>query len=230
MSDDRLIVGLDLPNAIEALHLTKTLGDSVGFYKIGLGMLTGGGLALANELKSEEKRIFLDMKLFDISATIERAVRGLCAFDLDFLTVHGDPQVVRAAIAGRGASPTRILAVTILTSLDRADLDACLIKLGTIPDLVVERAALAFEAGADGVIASPQEAAAIRALPQATGKLIITPGVRRAGSAPGDQKRIATPAEALRAGADHLVIARPIWAAPDPKAAAEAILAEIATA
>jgi orotidine-5'-phosphate decarboxylase len=191
-------------------------------------MLTGGGLGLALELKDMGKRVFLDMKLFDISATVTAAVRGLAGFGLDFLTVHGDPHVVRAAVEGRGAAPTRILAVTILTSLDRADLDAALMVPGRIEDLVVERAARAFEAGADGVIASPHEAAAIRALPSARGKLIVTPGIRPSGSAPGDQKRIATPADALRAGADHLVVARPVWAAPDPRAAARAILREMA--
>ncbi len=227
-ADDRLIVGLDLPNALAGMELVRTLGEDVSFYKIGLGMLTGGGLALAIELKDMGKRVFLDMKLFDISATVTAAVRGLAAFGLDFLTVHGDPHVVRAAVEGRGTAPTRILAVTILTSLDRADLDAALIAPGRIEDLVVERANRAFEAGADGVIASPHEAAAIRALPSARGKLIVTPGIRPAGSAPGDQKRIATPADALRAGADHLVVARPIWAADDPRAAARAILREMA--
>jgi orotidine-5'-phosphate decarboxylase len=124
MSDDRLIVALDLPDVLQALALAENLGDAVGFYKIGLGMLTGGGLALANELKAEHgKRIFLDMKLFDIGATIEAAVRGLSRFDLDFLTVHGDPHVVRAARTGVAGSNLKILAVTILTSLDRADLD-----------------------------------------------------------------------------------------------------------
>ncbi|WP_424932693.1 orotidine-5'-phosphate decarboxylase [Amaricoccus macauensis] len=226
-SDDRLIVGLDLPHAPAALDLVETLGDAVSFYKVGLGMLTGGGLGLANELKGQGKRVFLDMKLFDISATVEAAVRGLAQFGLDFLTVHGDPHVVRAAVKGRGDGPTKILAVTILTSLDRDDLDDALIRGGAIPDLVVERARRAFEAGADGVIASPQEAAAIRALPEAKGRLIITPGVRPAGAALGDQKRVATPAEALKAGADHLVIARPIWAAPDPRASALSILEEI---
>lgn len=227
-SDDRLIVGLDLPHAPAALELVERLGDAVTFYKIGLGLLTGGGLALANELKGQGKRVFLDMKLFDISATVEAATRGLAQFGLDFLTVHGDPHVVRAAVAGRGAAPTKILAVTILTSLDRSDLDDALIRDGEIPDLVTERARRAFLAGADGVIASPREAAAIRALPEAEGKLIVTPGVRPAGAALGDQKRVATPAEALRAGADHLVIARPVWAAPDPRASALAILEEIA--
>lgn len=229
MSDDRLIVALDLPNALEGLHLTERLGEDVGFYKIGLGMLTGGGLALANELKQEHgKRVFLDMKLFDIGATVENAVRGLAQFDLDFLTVHGDPQVVRAAKQGAAGSGLRILAVTVLTSLDRADLDAALIKPGDIKDIVTERAERAFEAGADGVIASPHEAAMIRALPGAEDRLIVTPGVRPSGSAPGDQKRIATPAQALAQGADHIVVGRPIWAAEDPAAAARAILDEIA--
>jgi len=229
MSDDRLIVGLDVPNAMAGLELANRIGDAVGFYKIGLGMLTGGGLALANELKQEHgKRIFLDMKLFDISATVEAAVRGLAQFDLDFLTVHGDPHVIRAAKEGAAESGLKILGVTILTSLDRADLDGCLIKPGEIADLVVERAGLAFEAGADGVIASPQEAARIRALPEATGRLIVTPGVRPAGAALGDQKRVATPAQAIADGADHIVVARPVWQAKDPAAAARAILDEIA--
>lgn len=227
-ADDRLIVALDLPTALDGLSLAKTLGDSVSFYKIGLGMLTGGGLALANELKQEQgKKIFLDMKLFDIGATVEAAVRGIARYDLDFLTVHGDPYVVKAAKQGAAGSATKILAVTILTSLDRADLDGALIKAGEIEALVTERAARAFEAGADGVIASPREAAAIRALPGAAGKLIVTPGVRPAGAALGDQKRVETPASALAAGADHLVVGRPIWQAADPRAAAQAILAEI---
>ncbi|MBU3261477.1 orotidine-5'-phosphate decarboxylase [Roseovarius sp. PS-C2] len=228
MSDDRLIVALDLPNALQALKLTEVLGSDVSFYKIGLGMLTGGGLALANELKQEHgKRIFLDMKLFDIGATVENAVRGLAQFDLDFLTVHGDPHVVRAAKQGAAGSQTKILAVTILTSLDRADLDASLIRAGDIPDLVAERAARAFEAGADGVIASPQEAAMIRALPEAGDRLIVTPGVRPAGAALGDQKRVATPAQAIADGADHIVVGRPVWSAADPRAATRAILAEL---
>ena len=228
MSDDRLIVALDVPDALAGLQLAEHLGDAVSFYKIGLGMLTGGGLALADELKREHgKRIFLDMKLFDIGATIEAAVRGLAQYDLDFLTVHGDPHVVRAAKEGASGKPLKILAVTILTSLDRADLDAGLIRAGDIPDLVAERAGRAFEAGADGVIASPQEAAMIRALPTATGKLIVTPGVRPVGAALGDQKRVATPAQAIADGADHIVVGRPIWAADNPKAAAAAILAEL---
>jgi orotidine-5'-phosphate decarboxylase len=225
-AEDRLIVALDVPNVVQGLDLVARIGDAACFYKIGLGMLTGGGLALANELKHEQgKRVFLDMKLFDIGATVEAAVRGLARYELDFLTVHGDPQVVRAAAEGRAGSDMRILAVTILTSLDRADLDANLIRPGDLAEITLERAARAFQAGADGVIASPQETAAIRALPQAKGRLIVTPGVRPAGAAAGDQKRIATPARAIRDGADHIVVGRPIWQAQDPRAAALAVAA-----
>ena len=228
MSDDRLIVALDVPHAVAGLELAEKLGDAVGFYKIGLGMLTGGGLALANELKQEHgKRIFLDMKLFDIGATVEAAVRGLAQFDLDFLTVHGDPHVVAAAKQGAAGTDMKILAVTILTSLDRADLDAALIQPGDLGDLVLTRTGRALDAGADGVIASPQEAAAIRALPEANGKLIVTPGVCPQGAALGDQKRVATPGQAIADGADHIVVGRPIWQAEDPAAAARAVLQEI---
>ncbi|MDP0929369.1 orotidine-5'-phosphate decarboxylase [Paracoccus onubensis] len=226
--DDRLIVALDVPNALEGLELAKKLGDAVGFYKIGLGMLTGGGLALANELKQDHgKRIFLDMKLFDIGATVEAAVRGLAQFDLDFLTVHGDPHVVRAAKEGAAGSNLKILGVTILTSLERPDLDAGMIREGDLHEITVERAARAFEAGADGIICSPQEAAAIRAL--SGSGLIVTPGVRPAGADLGDQKRVETPASAIRAGADHIVVGRPVWKAEDPRKAAQNILTELAT-
>ena len=228
VADDRLIVALDVPNALAGLDLAARIGDAVSFYKIGLGMLTGGGLALANELKQDHgKRIFLDMKLFDIGATVEAAVRGLAQFDLDFLTVHGDPHVVRAAKEGAAGSDMKILAVTILTSLDRTDLNDSLIRDGDIPDLVAERAARAFAAGADGVIASPNEAAMIRALPEAADRLIVTPGVRPAGADLGDQKRVATPANAIANGADHIVVGRPVWQADDPHSAAQAIVSEI---
>ncbi len=227
-SDDRLIVALDLPDAVRGLEMAERLGESVSFYKIGLGMLTGGGLALANELRAEHgKRIFLDLKLFDIGATVEAAVRGLARFNIDFLTVHGDPNVVRAAAEGAAGSGVKILAVTVLTSLDRADLDAALIRPGPLDEIVAERAARALEAGADGLIASPREAARIRALPQAQGRLIVTPGIRPAGAASGDQKRIATPAQAIEAGADHIVVGRPIWQAADPREAARQVLREL---
>lgn len=230
-ADDRLIVALDVPNVIKGLEVAKQIGDAVSFYKIGLGMLTGGGLALANELKQEHgKKIFLDMKFFDIGATVENAVRGTAQFDIDFLTVHGDPYVVKAAKQGASGSNMKILAVTILTSLDRADLDGALIKSGEIKDLVQERAGNALRAGADGVICSPQEAALVRALPEAAGKLIVTPGVRPTGAALGDQKRVATPAQAIKDGVDHMVVGRPIWQATDPRQAALAILDEIKNA
>lgn len=228
-SDDRLIVALDVPNAITGMEVAAQLGDAVSFYKIGLGMLSNGGMALANELKGEfGKKIFMDLKLFDIGATIENAVRGLMQFELDFLTVHGDPYVVKAAQEGKGSADTKILAVTILTSLDRQDLDGALIKPGDIKDLVQERAGKAFLAGADGVIASPHEATVIRALPEAEGKLIVTPGVRPTGADAGDQKRITTPAQAIANGADHIVVGRPIWRAEDPRKAAQSIVDELA--
>ena len=227
---DRLIVALDVPDAHAGLLLADRIGDACSFYKVGLGMLSGGGLALARELKDERGlQVFLDLKLFDIGATVEAAVRGLAHFGLDLLTVQGDPQVVRAALAGAAGSPTRILAVTVLTSLDRADLDANMVQDGSVAEIAVERARRALAAGAHGVIASPAEAQAIRALPEAAGRLIVTPGVRPAGAAVGDQKRVATPAEALAAGADHVVVGRPVWQAPDPRAAALAIQAELAS-
>ena len=229
MSDDRLIVALDVPNVVQGLELVERIGDAVSFYKVGLGMLTGGGFALANELKHERgKQVFLDLNLFDIGATIEAAVRGIAQHGLDLLTVHGDPQVVAAAAQGKAGTGLKIMAVTVLTSLDRADLDANLIQPGDLAEIVVTRAARAFEAGADGVIASPREAGLIRALPQAAGKLIVTPGVRPAGAEIGDQKRIETPARAIANGATHIVVGRPIWQAADPAAAARAIAAELA--
>lgn len=229
MADERLIVALDVADAHAGMQIAERIGGACGFYKIGLGMLTGGGLALARELKDEHgKRIFLDMKLFDIGATVEAAVRGLARFDLDFLTVHGDPHVVRAAKEGVGGRGMKILAVTVLTSLDRGDLDECLYPAGDVADLVVLRARRALAAGADGVICSPEEAGLVRALPEAAGRLIVTPGVRPAGAAKGDQKRVMTPAEAIARGADHIVVGRPVWQAADPAAAARAIIAEIA--
>ncbi|WP_172298691.1 orotidine-5'-phosphate decarboxylase [Pseudoruegeria sp. HB172150] len=227
-ADDRLIVALDVPNALEGLEMAERLGDAVSFYKIGLGMLTGGGLALANELKHDlGKRVFLDMKLFDISATVEAAVRGLAQYDLDFLTVQGDPSVVAAAKEGAAGKDLKILAVTILTSYDRSDLDAGQIRKGDVSEIVQSRALAAFAAGADGVISSAHEAAGIRALPEAAGRLIVTPGIRPAGAAVGDQKRVATPASAIATGADHIVVGRPVHTADDPRAAAAAIVAEL---
>ena len=228
MSDYRLIVALDVPNIIAGMDLVDKLGATVSFYKIGLGMLTGGGLALADELKQEHnKRIFLDLKLYDIGATVEAAVKGIAKYELDFLTVHGDPNVVKAAKEGASDSNLKILAVTILTSLDREDLNANMYKPGNISDLVVERADRAFQAGADGVIASPLESKRIRDLVSSSDKLIVTPGVRPEGAELGDQKRISTPGVAIKNGSNHIVVGRPIVTSSDPKTAAHNILTEI---
>ncbi len=228
MSDDRLIVALDVPNIIAGMDLVNKLGGTVSFYKIGLGMLTGGGLALADELKQEHnKRIFLDLKLYDIGTTVEAAVKGIAKYELDFLTVHGDPNVVKAAKEGASDSNLKILAVTILTSLDREDLNANMYKPGNISDLVIERADRAFQAGADGVIASPLESKRIRDLGSSSDKLIVTPGIRPKGSDLGDQKRISTPGVAIKNGSNYIVVGRPIVTSSDPKAAAHDILTEI---
>ena len=224
MVDDKLIVALDFSNAIQGLALVQRLEKSVSFYKIGLGMLTGGGLALADELKHEHnKKIFLDLKLFDIGATVENAVKQLARYDLDFLTVHGDPHVVKAAANGAAGSNLKILAVTILTSLDRADLDKSCIKEGSINELVQERAYNAFEAGANGVIASPNEITSIRQLTESNNKLIVTPGIRFSDDQVNDQKRIASPGEAISLGANHIVVGRPVWQSSDPIAAVKKI-------
>ena len=229
-SDDRIIIALDVPNAVLGLNIVNQLGDAVSFYKIGLGMLTGGGMALANELKQDlNKKIFMDLKLFDIGATIERAVKGLTQYNIDFLTVNGDPQVVSAAVQGKKTTDTKILAVTFLTSLDREDLNKNLIKEGGINELVLERSIKAFEAGADGVIASPHEAHMIKGLSEAQGKLIVTPGIRPLGFNSEDQKRVMTPDAALANGADHIVIGRPVIKAKNPRLEIKKILETIET-
>ena len=229
-SDDRIIIALDVPNAVLGLNIVNQLGDAVSFYKIGLGMLTGGGMALANELKQDlNKKIFMDLKLFDIGATIERAVKGLTQYNIDFLTVNGDPQVVSAAVQGKKTTDTKILAVTFLTSLDREDLNKNLIKEGSINELVLERSIKAFEAGADGVIASPHEAHMIKGLSEAQGKLIVTPGIRPLGFNSEDQKRVMPPDAALANGADHIVIGRPVIKAKNPRLEIKKILETIET-
>jgi orotidine-5'-phosphate decarboxylase len=226
VSDPRLITALDLPTIDEAEALVATLGEVCVHYKIGLQLLPVGGMDLAARLKAHGKQVFLDYKLHDIPATVEKATRSITAAGADLLTVHAEPPVMRAAHAGREGSDLKILGVTVLTAYD----DAMLTEMGYgsgARDLVLRRVEQALECGLDGVVASPQEAEEIRAR-FGEGFLIVTPGVRPAGTDAGDQKRVATPAEALRAGASYLVIGRPISAAPDPKAAATAILAEMA--
>jgi orotidine-5'-phosphate decarboxylase len=223
---DRLIVALDMPAVEEAQRLVAKLGNAVSFYKVGLELLFSGGLELARALKGEGKRVFLDMKLLDIGNTIERAVANATEFGADFLTVHGhDLKTVRAAVTGRGRSHLKLLAVTVLTNLTADDLKQQGASLAPA-DLVLKRARLAHEAGFDGVVASGQEARRIR---EATGPgfLIVTPGIRLTGSASDDQERITTPDHAIAAGADYIVVGRPITQADDPKAVADAFIHHI---
>ncbi|MBS0234429.1 MAG: orotidine-5'-phosphate decarboxylase [Proteobacteria bacterium] len=224
---DKLIVALDLPSYEAARALVDRLGETVSFYKIGLELLFTDGLKLARELKDDGKRVFLDLKFLDIGNTVERAVANAAALGIDFTTVHGhDTKTLKAAVIGRGASNLKLLAVTVLTNLDQTDLDEQGIS-ATPSGLVVGRARMAEMAGFDGVIASGQEAAAVRA---ETGPdfLIVTPGIRLPGADAGDQSRVTTPEEAIGFGANHIVVGRPINAAKDPKAAAESFLEHIA--
>lgn len=225
---DKLIVALDVPDVEEALRLVDLLGAEVSFYKIGLGLQLSGGERLAQTLLARGKRVFLDYKYLDIDETIRNAVRRAADLGVDFLTVHGVGGILRAAVEGRGDSAMKLLCVTVLTSMDAADVRDMGFQCD-VEDLVLARARKALDAGIDGVVASAREAAPIRA---ATGGrlLVVTPGVRPAGSAADDQKRIATPGAALGDGADYLVVGRPITKAPDPRQAARALLAEMAAA
>jgi orotidine-5'-phosphate decarboxylase len=226
---DRLIVALDLPSADAARGLVAQLGDAANFFKIGYQLMPVGGIELARELSAQGRKIFLDFKFHDIGATVERGVASVVRLGADFLTVHAEPGALKGAVAGRGGDPRlKILAVTVLTSLGQDDLAAGGIAM-TIDDLVLRRAEWAVEAGADGVVASAREAAAIRARFGAA-LLIVTPGIRPAGAAADDQRRVAAPGEAIRAGADYLVVGRPIAAAADPAAAARAVQQEMAAA
>ena len=224
---DKIIVALDVATCDRALSLVESLEGHANFFKIGLGLIGKGGLELASKIKKKGLHVFLDLKLFDISNTIENALSGLCEAKFDFITVQGDPQVVKAAVKGRGANDTKILAVTFLTSLDREDLDQNMIKPGAIESLAVSRAEKAILAGADGVIASPKELSLIRKNRFCAKKIIVTPGIRPTKSAINDQKRVATPFEALRNGASYLVIGRPICQAKNPLAAYKEIKSEI---
>ncbi len=225
--EDKIIVALDLESCEKALSLVERLGGHANFFKIGLGLIGKGGLELASEIKTRGYKVFLDLKLFDISNTVENAVSGLCDANFDFLTVQGDPHVIEAAVKGRSSSSTKILAVTFLTSLDRGDLDQNLIKPGEIQSLTDKRAEKAILAGADGVIASPKELQLIRKNPVCAKKIVVTPGIRPRNSSIDDQKRVATPSEALRLGASHIVVGRPICQAEDPLVAYKEIEKEI---
>jgi orotidine-5'-phosphate decarboxylase len=226
---DRLIIALDLPSAEEARGAVDAIGDEGAFYTIGYQLMPIGGLDLAKRLSDQGKKVFLDFKFHDIGATVERGVASVAKFGGDFLTVHAEPDVLKGAVEGRGGDKRlKILAVTVLTSLNQESLAKMGIDI-PLADLVLKRAEFAAEAGADGVVASAKEAAAIRARFGDALK-IVTPGVRPAGADANDQKRVVTPADAIAAGADHLVVGRPVIAAKDPMAAARAIQQEIANA
>ncbi|MCB2112153.1 MAG: orotidine-5'-phosphate decarboxylase [Parvularculaceae bacterium] len=226
---EKLIIALDVPTTDDARRLIAKIGDAGAFYKIGYQLMPIGGIELARELGEAGKKIFLDFKFHDIGATVERGVRSVARLGGDYLTVHAEPDVLKGAVAGRGDDARlKILAVTVLTSLSQASLARCGIDM-KLEDLVLKRAEFAAEAGADGVIASAREARAIRARFGAA-LSIVTPGVRPAGAAHDDQKRVVTPADAIRAGADRLVVGRPVIAAADPAQAARAIQTEIAAA
>jgi len=225
---ERLIVALDLPSVAEAEALVVRLGETVSFYKIGYQLAFAGGIDFARVLASAGKQIFLDLKLHDIGNTVARGVESVARLGASFVTVHAYPQTMHAAVDARAGSGLRLLAVTVLTSYDDADLAAAGYDF-TVAELAAERAAQARDIGIDGLVCSGEEAAALRAI---VGRrmVLVTPGIRPAGAEAGDQKRIMTPAAAIAAGADHLVVGRPIAAAADPKAAAEAIVAEIKNA
>jgi orotidine-5'-phosphate decarboxylase len=225
---DRLIVALDLPALEPAEAMIERLGDSVTFYKIGYQLAYAGGLSLVRKLNAAGKKVFIDVKLHDIGHTVARGVESLASLGATFLTVHAYPQTMQAAVEARGNSGPRILAVTVLTSYNEADAQEAGYR-HTIADLVAVRARQAKALGVDGLVCSPEEVAALRAI--VGGQMsLVTPGIRPAGSSSGDQKRIMTPARAIAAGADYLVVGRPVMEAADPKAAADSIQAEIAQA
>ena len=223
---DRLIVALDMGSVDEARALVGALSEAATFYKIGYRLGYAGGLGFAGELIGAGKKVFLDLKLHDIGNTVEEGVRSVAKLGATFLTVHAYPQTLRAAVAGRAGSDLKILAVTVLTSYDDRDAAEAGYS-GTVDELVARRAAQARDLGVDGIVCAATEAARVRAV-VGPDLLVVTPGIRPSGAAAGDQKRIVTPGEALRAGADYLVVGRPITDAPDPRGAAQGIVDEMA--
>ncbi len=225
---DRLIVGLDVPTLAEARKVVEELDGVVSFYKIGYQLAFAGGLDLARELAAGGTDVFLDMKLLDIDNTVAKGVENVARMGVSMLTLHAYPKAMRAAVKARGQAPLGLLGVTVLTSMDDADLTEAGYR-GPVEDLVLGRAKDAREAGMSGVVCSPVEVGKVRAI-VGPDMALVTPGIRPAGAESGDQKRVTTPADAIRAGADYLVVARPILKAAEPRQAAEAIQAEIAAA
>ncbi|KRQ07253.1 orotidine-5'-phosphate decarboxylase [Bradyrhizobium manausense] len=225
---DRLIVALDLPSVDAAEAMIAKLGDSVTFYKIGYRLAYAGGLPLVTKLADGGKKVFLDLKLHDIGNTVSQGVESITRLGATFLTVHAYPQTMKGAVEGRGSSKLKLLAVTVLTSYNDDDLHAAGFRLG-VSELVEARARQAQALGIDGLVSSPEEAEGLRKIIGRQMNL-VTPGIRPAGAAIGDQKRIMTPGRAIAAGADYLVVGRPVVEAADPRAAADAIQAEIAQA
>jgi orotidine-5'-phosphate decarboxylase len=225
---DRLIVALDLADVAAAEAMVARLGDSVTFYKIGYQLGYAGGLPLVQKLADAGKKVFVDLKLHDIGNTVTRGVESVVGLGATFLTVHAFPQTMKAAVEARAGSNLKILGVTVLTSYDDGDLHAAGYRLG-VADLVEARAQQAQVLGLDGLVCSPEEATALRKI-VGHQMLLVTPGIRPTGTATGDQKRIMTPGRAIAAGADYLVVGRPVMEAADPKAAADAIQAEIVQA
>jgi orotidine-5'-phosphate decarboxylase len=224
----RLIVALDLPSVEVAQVMVTQLGDAVSFYKIGYQLAFAGGLPFAQKLVGTGKQVFIDLKLHDIGNTVEKGVESVAKIGASFVTVHGYPQTMKAAVAGKRGSSLKILAVTVLTSYDDSDLAAAGYGM-KVGKLAAERAKQARELGIDGLVCSAEEAASLRKI-AGVNMVLVTPGIRPAGVETGDQKRIMTPGKAIAAGADYLVIGRPVLEAVDPKAAAEAIVQEIAAA
>jgi len=225
---ERLIVALDLDSVAEAEAMVARLGDAAAFFKIGYQLALAGGFDFARALADAGKQTFIDIKLHDVANTVAQGIKNVARLGASFVTVHAYPQTMHAAVAARPDAKLRILAVTVLTSYDDADLAAAGYDF-TVPELVAERAAQARDIGVDGVVCSAAEASALRPI-LGRAMVLVTPGIRPVGAEPGDQKRIVTPSAAIAAGADYLVVGRPVIAAPDPRAAAEAIVAEIAAA
>jgi orotidine-5'-phosphate decarboxylase len=223
---DKLIIGLDVPSVEEARSVVDRIGDAGTFYKIGYQLAYAGGFEFARELIGQGKKVFLDLKLHDIGNTVEEGVRSVARLGATFLTVHAYPQTMRAAVAGKAGTDLKILAVTVLTSYDDNDLVEAGYAPVTAAELVARRAAQARDLNVDGIVCAATEAERVRSI-VGPGRLIVTPGIRPAGADAGDQKRIVTPAEGIRLGANHLVVGRPIVKAADPRAAAEAIMREI---